>query len=66
MIMSFMYIPVWIKMSIDTAALVQIRVVLAPKIAFIFLYININMCLGAQKNRLIETVLLSTHNKRFG
>ena len=22
--------------------------------------------LGAQKNRLIETVLLSTHNKRFG
>ena len=24
------------------------------------------MCLGAQKNRLIETVLLSTHNICFG
>ena len=28
----------------------------------IFLPISLNVCLGAQKNRLIETVLLSTHN----
>ena len=31
-----------------------------------FLPINFNICLGAQKNRLIETVLLSTHNICFG
>ena len=36
------------------------------KISVIFLPINLNMCLGAQKNRLIEIVLLSTHNIRFG
>ena len=36
------------------------------KIVIIFLPINLNMCLGAQKNRLIETVLLSTHNVYFG
>ena len=28
----------------------------------IFLPISFNICLAAQKNRLIETVLLSTHN----
>ena len=28
--------------------------------------ISFNICLGAQKNRLIETVLLSTHNICFG
>ena len=28
----------------------------------IFLPISFNICLGAQKNHLIETVLLSTHN----
>ena len=28
----------------------------------IFLSITLNICFGAQKNRLIETVLLSTHN----
>ena len=32
------------------------------KSMIIFLSINFSMCLGAQKNRLIETVLLSTHN----
>ena len=37
-----------------------------PKIAFIFLSISLNMCFGAQKNRLNETVLLSTHNICFG
>ena len=31
----------------------------------IFLPINFNLCLGAQKNRLIETLLLSTHNISF-
>ena len=36
------------------------------KIVNIFLPINFNICLGAQKNRLIETVLLSTHNICFG
>ena len=28
--------------------------------------ISLNMCLGVQKNHLIETVLLSTHNIGFG
>ena len=32
----------------------------------IFLSISFNSCFGAQKNRLIETVLLSTHNIFFG
>ena len=32
---------------------------------FFFLPINLNMCLGAQKNRSIETVLLSAHNICF-
>ena len=32
------------------------------KIVNIFLPISFNICLGAQKNCLIETVLLSTHN----
>ena len=27
-----------------------------------FLYISLNICFGAQKNGLIETVLLSTNN----
>ena len=36
------------------------------KIVIIFLPINLNMCLSAEKNRLIETVLLSTHNICFG
>ena len=36
------------------------------KTAITFLPINLNMCLGAQKSRLIETVLLSTHNICFG
>ena len=32
----------------------------------ILLSVSFNMCFGAQKNSLIETVLLSTHNIRFG
>ena len=36
------------------------------KIVNIFLPINFNICFGAQKNRLIETVLLSTNNICFG
>ena len=36
------------------------------KIVNIFLPINLTYVLGAQKNRLIETVLLSTHNMCFG
>ena len=28
----------------------------------IFLIISLNICFGAQKNRLIETILLSNHN----
>ena len=35
------------------------------KIVIIFLPISLNICFGAQKNRLIETVLLSTHNICF-
>ena len=30
-----------------------------------FLILGFNMCLGAQQNRLIETVLLGTHNVYF-
>ena len=36
------------------------------KIAIVFLTIGLNMCFGVQKNRLIKTVLLSTHNICFG
>ena len=36
------------------------------KIVIIFLPISLNMCFGAQKNRLIEMVLLSTYNICFG
>ena len=53
------------KCTKQEVPLVQIRIVCAPKFAFIFLPIILNMCLGAQKNRLIETVLLSTHNICF-
>ena len=35
-------------------------------IAIIFLPSNLDICFGVQKNRLIETVLLSTHNICFG
>ena len=44
----------------------SIKIVCAPKVAFISLPINLNMCFCAQKNRLIETVLLSTNNICFG
>ena len=36
------------------------------KIVNIFLSINLTFALGAQKNLLMETVLLSTHNICFG
>ena len=36
------------------------------KIVIIFLPICFNVCLGAQKNHLIEMVLLSTHNICLG
>ena len=36
------------------------------KIVNIFLPINLSICFGAQKNHLIETVPLSTHNICFG
>ena len=35
------------------------------KILNIFLSVSFNICFAAQKNRLIETVLLSTHNICF-
>ena len=31
-----------------------------------FLFISLNICFGCSKNRLIETVLLSTHNICYG
>ena len=44
----------------------QIRTFLNIKLSF-FSYLSIQTCvLGAQKNRLIERVLLSTHNICFG
>ena len=36
------------------------------KIVIVFLPMNLNMCFGAQKNHLIEMVLLSTNNICFG
>ena len=36
------------------------------KIMITSLSISLNICFGAQKNRLIETVLLRTHNICFG
>ena len=39
---------------------------LKRKIVIIFIPISLNICLGAQMNRLIKTVLLSTHNICFG
>ena len=45
---------------------VQIKKFYLRKNLIIFLPINFNMCLGAQKNHLIETVLLSNHNICFG
>ena len=44
---------------------VQIRKLLECKIVNIFLPISFNIFLGAQKNRLIETVLLSIYNICF-
>ena len=38
----------------------------SAKIVNVFLYISFNICFGAQKNRLSETGLLSTHNICFG
>ena len=43
-----------------------IRKFFVGKTVIISLPINLYMCFGAQKNRLIETVLLSTHNICFG
>ena len=45
---------------------VQIWKLFESKIVTIFLLINLNMCFGCSKNRLIETVLLSTHNICLG
>ena len=39
--------------------------ILLCKLLIIFLPINSNMCLGAEGDRLIETVLLSTHTICF-
>ena len=39
---------------------------LGRKTLIIFLPVNLNMCFGCSKNRLNETVLLSTHNICFG
>ena len=40
----------------------MIRTFYLRKSLIIFLPIYLNMCLGVQQNRLIETVLLITHN----
>ena len=46
--------------------LVLVNKIFEHKIEKIFLPIHFNICFGAQKNRLIEMVLLSTHNIYFG
>ena len=45
---------------------VQIRTFYLRKILIIFLPVNLICVLGAQKNSLIEKVLLSTNNICFG
>ena len=45
---------------------VKIRKKFERKFLNISLPISLKICLGAQKNRLMETVLLSTHNICFG
>ena len=45
---------------------IYINKIVEREIVIIFLPINFNICSGFQKNRLIETILLSTHNKLFG
>ena len=42
------------------------KIIFERKIVNIFLPIGIKIYFGAQKNRLNETVLLSTHNICFG
>ena len=54
-----------IKMKLSLISLVQIRKFYERKSEIVFLPINLNMCLGAQKNSLNERVLLSTHNIFF-
>ena len=44
----------------------RLRKLFEPKNAVIFLPSNLTYVLGAQKNHLIGTVLLSTHNICFG
>ena len=52
--------------SLESINIGPVKQFLQRKIVIIFLPISINICFGAQKNRLIETVLLSTHNICFG
>ena len=56
----------WLICSLDVSIGPKISKNNLHKIAIIFLSISLNCVLGAQKNRLIETVLLNTHNICFG
>ena len=49
-----------------TVTCLDIKQIFLHKTVNLFLPISFNICLGAQQNRLIETVLLSTHNICFG
>ena len=46
--------------------IIRLAKVLIVKLRLFFLSISKNLCLGTQRNRLNETVLLSIHNIRFG
>ena len=54
-------IVIWFVFALD-----QLSKTFERKLAAIFSSISLNMCLCVQKNRLIETVLLSTYNICFG
>ena len=61
-------------MQLDTSRIVNLAIralgqlskIFKRKIVIIFLPISLNICFGCSKNRLIETVLLSTHSICFG
>ena len=56
--------PFWQASSVQifrTSRVSSLNTISECKIVIIFLFINFNLCLGAQKNHLIERVLLSTH-----
>ena len=64
--LQFHVLPLKDAIILKLYSLIPVKKFYERKIEIIFLPINLNICFGSQKNRLIETVLLSTHNICFG